>query len=261
MHWRFCVISYLILVASVTIGTQIPKVYSQGLVAYPLQVAVNFDGRVTSATEWTDVDELELGIGTMEGAAYFGAKYDANYLYMLYDFVECTTLFKGNTTVNPNQVFIYMNPSNKATSTLDNSMYRIFVFAYSQTPRISRGTASGEWTDTTASTSSDVSARAQLSKSPHSGQNHLVVEMRIALTFGDIKSNMAGGIGAAIGFFDGKTGAYAGYPSRWRALDPSSWTTMEFSVVAVPEFSSLMVLLPVLALPLLLVRRQRRNTR
>lgn len=210
--------------------------------AYPLQNPVNLDGRYTNANEWSDAGELALGIALITDGAYFSAKYDVNYLYTMWDFVECTTSFNGNDTYGANQVYIYLDPTNKGGGTVDEGMWSILVYTSAGASAWARhGTSTGDWTDWNTHPLG-IDARFQYTSSPHSPLTHLVVEIRFALSFAELRSGVqSGSIGASIGFYDGRTDRDGGYPSRWYYKDPSSWGTLEISQVPIPEFSAIAV--------------------
>lgn len=241
----------MVLIAALTLLMIMPFLHAQSdFVAPPLQNAVTLDGRYSSPTEWSDASELKIETGALGVGAYFSAKYDSNYLYTMWDFVEATKSFSGNTTVPyPNQMYAYVNPTGEDTTTVDKTMYRIFMFNGRLSATLSQGTPTGDWTEDTAAPG-DIQSRQQFTSSPHSSMTHMVVELRIALTFGGIKSHMNGGIGLAIGFYDGSKDISYDYPGDWHSKNPSTWGTLEFSTEPIPEFPT--ALLPVLAVLVLI---------
>ena len=244
--------TFVVLVAAITILMIMPSLHAQAdFVVPPLQNAVTLDGRFSNPSEWSDSLELSLESGVSGVVAYLNMKYDSNYLYLMWDFVECTKSFEGNSTVNySNQVYFDMNPTNKATETLDSSMYSIVAFDAYQGAYYQRGTtAGGDWTDN-ALAGADVQVRSQFTISPRRSSSHLIVEMRMALTLGNVKSNMDHDIGFAIGFYDAYHDVGASSPRGWRDKDPSTWGTLQFSTEPIPEFPA--ALLPVLAVLVLI---------
>ena len=214
--------------------------------AYPLQYPVNLDGRYTNQNEWSDVVEMPLDVGISGTGAYFSAKYDSSYLYTMWDFIECRTPFSGNDTASENDVYMYLNPTNKPSETVDPSMWRILVASgYGVGAYFSRGTSDGDWTSWSRERTSEINvdSRYQYTSSPHSPLTHWIVEIRFALS-GALKKVVAEGrMGVTINFYDGFNDVRGGYPHSWRYKDPSTWASLEFSQEVVPEF-------PAVALPL-----------
>jgi hypothetical protein len=223
----------------------LPNVYAVSIhpVAYPLITAVTLDGKYTSASEWNDTVELPVESG-IETLAYFRAKYDSNYLYTLWDFVECRKAFNGNRTSYENQIVIYFDPLSLRSKTPDPSMYRLVVPCdiYQSEAWASHGSASGGWTNFALTSIPGLSRKVQYTSSPHSAMIHMIMELNIPLTFADLKSHMQGTIGFALDFYDGRTGYEAWYPSEWNYQDPSTMGTLQYSQVAVPEFSPILVM-------------------
>jgi hypothetical protein len=213
------------------------NVFAAGVVAYPLQSQVTLDARYTTTAEWNDAKEysIEAASGPL---LYYSMKYDTGYLYFMWDFVECTKPFSGNSTGYSNQVYIVLNPENKGT--LDPTMYA--VWSSGTYVSYARGTSSAEWTAEEPAPV-DIQSRTQYTSSPHSISPHMIVEMRVALTFADLKSHLNGAIGFALGALDGFHGRAAEYPRGWRNTNPSTWGTLEFSQTPIPEFPSLVLAL------------------
>ncbi|MGA2785801.1 MAG: hypothetical protein ABSF09_14005 [Candidatus Bathyarchaeia archaeon] len=208
-------------------------------VAYPLLNQVTVDGKYTSPREWNDTIVFEAVAGLGE-TVYFSAKYDSTYLYTIWDFPECKTSFTGSDTKGANQVLLYLNPLNKRSATVDNTMYRIAAWEYgAPVARVSgsQGLTGGGWAEW-AHIDGHFLAALQYTSSPHSQTPHFVLELRIALTFANLKSATTNSsIGIALGWVDNfGNGFEVDYPSDYNYKDPSTWGTMSFSHMAVPEF-------------------------
>jgi hypothetical protein len=209
-------------------------------VAYPLQNKVTIDGKYTNPTEWNDTIPLKL-VGGLGQEGYFMAKYDSNYLYTMWDFPECKTSFTGSETKDANEVIFYINALNKYTTIVDDTMYRID--AWDDSPphaRVSgsQGLAAGGWAswahlDGTGYFTTNI----QYTSSPYSQTPHMILELRIALTFAGLKSaTTSNSIGVGIEFGDNSNDFFLDYPSNWNYKDPSTWGTLTFSHTTVPEF-------------------------
>jgi len=208
-------------------------------VVYPLLNQVTVDGKYTSPREWNDTIVFEAVAGLGE-TVYFSAKYDSTYLYTIWDFPECKTSFTGSDTKGANQVLLYLNPLNKRSATVDNTMYRIAAWEYgAPVARVSgsQGLTGGGWAEW-AHIDGHFLAALQYTSSPHSQTPHFVLELRIALTFANLKSATTNSsIGIALGWVDNfGNGFEVDYPSDYNYKDPSTWGTMSFSHMAVPEF-------------------------
>jgi len=233
-------------------------------VASPLTTQVTLDGRYTTASEWTDTSEFPIEVGVRGVVAYFSVKYDAASMYSIWDFVECQKMFPGNQSNGyyPNQVVMYLDPLSKQTSnSVDPSMYRIDVFTGSVptgTVRVSKGTNSGGWADWDSS-NVGISNRVQYVSSSHSSVSHMILELKIPLTFATLKAQIPGKIGIGIEFSDYWTEVHANYPSSWGWKDPSSWGTLDFASAPIPEFSftSVSLILSVLSVAVLFRLRKR----
>lgn len=233
--------------------------------SYPLTNSVTLDGRYTTPNEWNDTSELQLDVGATTGAAYFSSKYDSNYLYTIWDFVECRTYFAGNKTNSPNQVVMNLDPSDRGV--LDDSLYAIAVVAvgsssvgtpFAGSVSVSRGTSNG-WTKWGPQPSTNpISTEIQYTSSPHSSASHLVVEVRIDLTFADLKSHLSSSrIGYSMVMHDFWTNAHPAYPSHYDINTPSSWGWLDFMQVPIPEFDVIAVPLIMSLLVAALVTRRR----
>ncbi len=233
------------------------------LIAYPLLNQVMLDGAYSSATEWSDADELALSSGISGVVAYFSAKYDSDFLYTMWDFIECQTPFTANAAImQSTRIVLLLNPSNVASNKLDTTMYDvIYAPSHGQTAYVARGLDTGQWTVPQVS-GVDITVRGQYTTSPHFASNHLVVELSIATTFGNIKSYMGSGVGAAIMFNDERTGIVALYASpSFKMIDPSSWGRLNFSQVPIPEFQPPFVyaIVPLALVFVAVLKRQARN--
>jgi hypothetical protein len=229
----------ILVIASLFLILPLPSIRAEltNPVAYPLLSKVTIDGKYTSPNEWNDTTPMRLegGIGWV---AYFSAKYDSSYLYTLWDFPECRTSFSGNDTSAANQVWFYSDPMNKRSTTVDNTMYRIA--AWDDGPPVARvwgsqGLTGGGWADW-ASINGPFVAALQYTSSPYSQIPHMVLELRIGLTFADLKSHSNSSIGMTLGFVDERSGFEVRYPSDYDYKNPSTWGTLSFSHTTVPEF-------------------------
>jgi hypothetical protein len=232
-------------------------------VAYPLAAPVVLDGQYTSASEWSDTSELPIELGVRGTVAYFSVKYDANNMYSIWDFVECQKMFDGNQSNGnyPNQVLMYLGPLSKQTSTsVDPSFYRIDVFTGTLTGKVevSKGTSSGGWTDWDSS-NVGISQRIRYVSSAHAAVSHMILELKVPLTYANLKAQIPGKIVAAIDFSDYWTEVFADYPFRWHYKDPSSWGVLDFVSAPIPEFpmTSVPLILSVLSVFVLLRLRRR----
>jgi len=212
--------------------------------AYPTITNVTIDGRITNRSEWRDTTEFAVEEGN-KTIAYFRAKYDTDYLYTLFDFLECSQPFKGNSTYWGNQVYLYFDPLSVRSSSPDPSMYGISVYCDSSTIFVCEGDASGGWTPFYQTNVTGMFRKVRYAPSPHSEARHMIMELRIPLLFASLKSHMQGTIGFAFGLYDGRTDTEVWYPSEWQWKEgrvPSTMGTLEYSQIPIPEFSPTLVM-------------------
>ena len=65
----------------------------------------------------------------------------------------------------------------------------------------------------------------------------MILELKIPLTFANLKTQIPDKIGIAIEFSDYWREVFADYPSNWDWKDASSWGTLDFASAPIPEFS------------------------
>ncbi|MGA2462085.1 MAG: hypothetical protein ABSF82_11770 [Candidatus Bathyarchaeia archaeon] len=254
-------VAKLAIVAILFLAIQIPHAHSQGtLVLYPLVNLVILDGTYTTAKEWSDTIALPMEAGVSGIVGYFAAKYDSNYLYVVWDFVGCQAPYGG--TDDRNEVGMYLDPSNQKSNSLNQNVYRLDfadVGGFLVNIYASEGTSSGGWTDWTTYTGTDIKAALSYSFSPNSKTTHMIVEARIALAFASLKTHVPGTIGLYLYMKDAThTDLAADYPGDANFKIPSTWGSLQTTSVPISEFPEVV---PVLLLALLVVATFLRRTR
>ena len=236
---------------------------SKEFTSYPAVNPVKIDGKFTTASEWNDTAQVPF-YGTQGVVGYFASKYDSQFIYFVWDFVEDNEVFYGfhgdSTIVYPDQVCLWLDISNDKTDRPDENDYNICVV---NTGRSSTGVQvylsrplplGSSWSSSQETT--EFSSGSLLTASPNSDKPHLVYEFRMPVTFADIKSHMQdGGVGFATEVWDGNTRVDVYLPSNISYVSPHTWATLTFSSIAIPEFfsqpvlvSSLILLLAVVAI-------------
>jgi hypothetical protein len=213
-----------------------------GMLANP----VTIDGKWTTSIEWKDALEMPIGFVKGSGQAYFKAKHDQNYLYVLIDFVSDTASQANDWAA------LAIDVNNDGASTPQTDDLLLMGRWNSQTDFITAmttgtGTAWGSWVIGLTGGFS-VAASSDTSNDPYSTSPHLIYEFQVPMS----KLNATGiGIEGVASDREVNMGA-------WPLNDmnaPSGYAYMTYSSEVLPEFPTVALTLPLLLAAAIFVLR------
>jgi len=204
----------------------------QSITCWILTDPVDVDGKWTNPQEWSDASESLMVAQLGNGTAYVRTKHDADYLYVLVDYVSDTVLGAGDyCTIR----FDAKGDGGNAPREDDYSFVLEWLTAASSSFWMRQGTGVS-WGGLTGPVGgATVKSDCKPSADPYFAAAHMVYEFKIPLAIFASSMNSAICVDVQDRYPSGITMLW---PTTYNTERPSTWGKLTISAVPIPEFNS-----------------------
>jgi hypothetical protein len=224
-----------------------PVIAESNQVSIPiLTKKVTLDGMWTYVDEWGDAVEIATPGGS------FRLKHDQSYLYILFDYVNDTSL------ENYDVAWAYIDTlKNGGTAPqTDDFAFSLQWSSPTQSSLVVQKGTGTDWMTTTLALHSAVSS-IDATNDPYSSTPHVIYEFKIQLS---ILQEGVTSIGVRLTMQNGATGTSIVWPKDSSRFEPNGWGNMELGPSPIPEFSAILPTLALGLIPLLyLLKRSKKQ--
>lgn len=220
----------MLLIFLATIG--LAQAQEQSVTCWTLMNPVTMDGKWTNPQEWTDASESRMVPQLWNGTAYVRTKHDADYVYVLVDYISDTILGAGDYCTLR---FDTKGDGGNAPHEDDYSFVFEWLTVGSSSFQMRQGVGYSWGVLVLDPIGATAKSDCKPSVDPYLEAAHMVYEFKIPLALFGSSVNSRVCVDAQDRYPSGITMLW---PNTFNTEWPSTWGKLAISTVPIPEFSS-----------------------